>query len=166
VPGKAAAAPGEGLNRHWTTSLLVHENMGTCEKAVENGASGAVFSLLSTASQHVGHRRFRLLRQALAFSSLHAPAVSRLSPHPSSRKGPILAPRSLTPEVDFSQSLVGYSLRLYQSTGSLPPSSTLHLDPLLLLTLSRYPLRYLEPAVGIADEIWTLLRLSTSQDHR
>lgn len=50
--------------------------------------------------------------------------------------------------------------------GAYRPYQTLHLDSLLLLTLSRYPLRYVEPIVGIADKIWTLLRLSTSQDHR
>jgi hypothetical protein len=71
---------------------------------------GAVFGVLSTAPQHVGPRRFRLLRQALTVSSLHVQAGSWtfLPPFPPPLrqgtyfglldKGPILAPRLLNPK--------------------------------------------------------------------
>ena|ERR1700722_19405831 len=69
---------------------------------------GAVFGVLSTAPQHVGPHHFRLLRQALSVSSLHCTGCFLTPP---SRKGPILAPRPLTLEMDFSRSLVGHGLR-------------------------------------------------------
>jgi hypothetical protein len=114
--------------------VLYQISLGICEEAAESG-------VLSNAPQTREPRRFKLVLASCGkLGRFLGPPQRRLfptiSPPPNTQKnpltrGPILAPRPLTPEMDFSRSLTGHGSQyiwdfvpIYPSP-SLPYSSSL-----------------------------------------